>query len=161
MKASVHQQWQFFFCLFLQASDGTCWGCFSKETDTMATWMSLASLSSPHLWMSVRGPEKTLCPLEGWVCHSVIFKLDSISPNPPLLNFGPHMRFISICRNCETFTTMDCDRFHKLNFTVAFGGGGSAHHLLMVTIPDTSIRGCLSAIANSPVDNLGKWILCH
>lgn len=36
--------------------------------------------------------------------------------------FGPHMSFISICRNCETFTTMDCDRFHKLNFTVALRG---------------------------------------
>lgn len=84
--------------------------------------------------------------------HSVIFKLDSISPCPPLLCFGPHMSFISICRNCETFTTMDCDRFHKLNFTVALGGGrGSAHHLLILTVPDTSIRGCLSAIANSPI----------
>lgn len=55
--------------------------------------------------------------------HSVIFKLGSISPCPPLLGFGPHMSFISICRNCETFTTMDCDRFHKLNFTVAPGVG--------------------------------------
>ena len=52
----------------------------------------------------------------------VIFKLDSISLCPPLRSFGPHMSFISICRNCETFTTMDCDRFHKLNFTVALGG---------------------------------------
>lgn len=86
-----------------------------------------------------------------------MFKLDSISPCPPLLSFGPHTNFISICRNCETFTTMDCDRFHKLNFTVALGevggGGGAAppHHLLIVTVPSTSIRVCLSASANSPM----------
>lgn len=88
--------------------------------------------------------------------HSVIFKLDSISPCPPLLSFGPHMSFISICRNCETFTTMDCDRFHNLNFTVALGGRGSAHHLLIATVPGTSIRGCLSAIAQS-YDNSGFY----
>lgn len=106
----------------------------------------------------VRGPEKW--PTDNihnepqWVCDTVIFKLDSISPCPPLLGFGPHMTFISICRNCETFSTMDCDRIHKLSFTVALGGGGgrgSAYHLLIMTVPGTSIIGCLSAIANSPM----------
>lgn len=154
IKPTVCQQWQ----IFIQASEGTRHGRVSKETDTMATWMSLASLSGAHLWMlSVgqrNGPRTTFTNEPQWVCDTVIFKLDSISPCPPLLGFGPHMTFISICRNCETFSTMDCDRIHKLSFTVALGGGGgrgSAYHLLIMTVPGTSIIGCLSAIANSPM----------
>lgn len=41
----------------------------------------------------------------------------------PLLAFGPHMSFISIFRNRETFATTECDRFYRLSFTVALGGG--------------------------------------
>lgn len=47
IKTTVCQQWQ----IFIQASEGTRHGRVSKETDTMATWMSLASLSGAHLWM--------------------------------------------------------------------------------------------------------------
>lgn len=50
---------------------------------------------------------------------------------------------------------MDCDSFHRRSFTVALGGGGvggrrgSASHLLTVTVPGTSMTGCLSATINS------------
>lgn len=106
-----------------------------------------------HLWAGLICdccPQAREMAHRQWVCYPVIFKLDSISPYPSLLGFGPHMSFISICRNRETFTTMDCDRFHNLSFTVALGGRGSAYHLLIVTVPGT-IRHCLSAIAFSPL----------
>lgn len=106
-----------------------------------------------------RARENSLASRRMRLSHSVIFKLDTISPCPPLLGFGPHMSFISICRNCETFTTMDCDRFHKLNFTVALGGEEAvAHHLLIVTVPDTSIRGCLTVLRQFWYLHK-KWIL--
>ena len=82
------------------------------------------NVTGTHLWTSVLRPEENSLPSE-WMglSQSAIFKLDSISLHSPLLSFGPHMSFISVCRNCETFTTMDSDRFHELNFTVALGGG--------------------------------------
>lgn len=108
---------------FIQASDGTCWGVGLKgdghNGDLNVTgifeWRSFVNVCP---WAR----ENSLPSRRMSLSHSVIFKLDSISPCPPLLSFGPHMSFISICRNCETFTTMDCDRFHKPNFTVALGG---------------------------------------
>lgn len=114
---------------FVQASDGMCCWWVSKETCTVATWMSLASLSRTHLCLSVclQARESSVPCRRMSLSHSVTFKLDSASLCPASLSFGPHMSFISICRNCETFTTTDCDRFHKLDFffiTVALGGKG-------------------------------------
>lgn len=81
-------------------------GASHRRRDTMPTWMSLASLSRAHLRMLTEGQRTG--PGQ-WVCDTFIFKLDSIILWPPPLGFGPHMSFTGICRNCETFNTMDCD----------------------------------------------------
>lgn len=91
-----------------------------------------------------------------WVCN--IFKLGFISHCPPLLGFGPHMRTVSICPKCETFAIMDCGRFYRLSFTVALRGRGSASHLLTVTVPATSIMGCLSVTVNSLMDIVASTV---
>lgn len=138
---------------FIQASDGTCWGWVSKETDTIATWMSLASLSGSHLWTSVRGPEKTRCPPEGWVCHIVSFlNWTPFLPAHPcsVLDLTwASLAFAGTARHLPPWIVTD---FTSSILLLPWGGGrGSAHHLLILTVPDTSIRGCLSAIANSPI----------
>lgn len=77
-----------------------------------------------------------------------------LDPIVTLLNSGPHMRSISICRNCETFTTMNCDRFHKLSFSVARGGSQYSPSV-DCECTNTSIRSWLSAVINSPLTKLG------
>lgn len=155
---------------FIRASDGTRRGWVSKETDTMATWMSLASLSGAHLWTSVRRPEKTLCPLEGWVCHTVSFlNWTPFLPAHPCSDLDltrASLAFAGTARHLPPWIVTD---FTSSILLLPWGGRGSAHHLLIVTVPDTSIRGCLSAITYSlmtiPVSTQGMntlieiWLL--
>ena len=137
---------------FIQASDGTCGGGVSKETDTMATWMSLASLSGAHLWMSVHRPEKTLWPQEGWLCHTVSFLnwTPSLPAHPcSVLDLTwASLAFAGTARHLPPWIATD---FTSLILLLPWGERGSAYHLLIVTVPITSIGGCLSAIANSPL----------
>lgn len=127
----------------------------------MATWMSLASLSRAHLWTSVCGPEKFQCPfLEGWFCLSVIFRLYSSPslPYPPLLEFGPHMSFISILHELRGICHHGLWQISQAQFYCGpggvWGGRGSAHHLLTVTVRSRSLRGCHFCHCWSPVTTL-------
>lgn len=139
----------------IQACDGMCFGGATLRRDRHNGSLNVNGFFFTYVQVSVCRPEKR----DLFVPHRIkkllvsVFKLDSIYARS---NSGPHMSSISICRNCETFTTMDCDRFHKLSFSVALGGGrvGSTHHLLIVTVPNTFISSWLSAVTNSPLTEL-------
>lgn len=124
---------------FIQTSDGMCWEQASKETDTMATLMPLASLSSSHLWMSVRRPVNTLCPLKRWVCHTVSFLnwTPSLPAHPcSVLDLTwASLAFAGTARHLPPWIVTD---FTSSVLLLPWGGRGSAHHLLIVTVPSIS-----------------------
>lgn len=148
MKASVCQQWQILFRPLMERVGDES----QRRRDTMATWMSLASLSGAHLWMSVHEPEKTPWPLEGYVRHTLSFLnwTPSLPAHPcSVLDLTwASLAFAGTARHLPPWIVTD---FTSSILLLPWGVRGSAHHLLIVTVPGTSIRGCLSAIANSPM----------
>lgn len=140
--ATVCQQWQVWSRALMERVSGeslksrTQWRLECRRR----LWAELISECCP--WAGQMAHRQT-----STMSHNELVTLSPSLAACPLLVFGSHMSFISIFRDCETFATTECDRFHKLSFTVAQGGRGSAYHLLIVTVPGTSIRGWLSAIA--------------
>lgn len=82
--------------------------------------------------------------------HGVIFKLGSISPCPPcsVLDLTwASLAFAGTVRHLPPWIVTD---FTSSILLLPWGGGAVLRHLLIVTVPGTSIRSILSAVDDSP-----------
>lgn len=107
-----------------------------------------------HIWGCCPSARETICG--HWVCN--IFKLAFISHCPSRsvldLTWEP-LAFAWNVRHLPSWIVAD---FTGTVLLLPSGGRGSASHLLTVTVPATSIMGCLSVAVNSLRDIVASTV---